>query len=77
MQLSFCFYCLLQPTKEPWGKAGPGGKPWRSPKEVGNTFMKSLVRHVKPQCARQLNTVEFRLRLGLDKQGNAQGTGPG
>ncbi|EDV93944.1 GH19602 [Drosophila grimshawi] len=28
--------------KEPWGKAGPGGKPWRSPKEVGNTFMKSL-----------------------------------
>ncbi|KAH8272649.1 hypothetical protein KR044_008479 [Drosophila immigrans] len=30
------------PYKEPWGKAGPGGKPWRSPKEVGNTFMKSL-----------------------------------
>ncbi|KAH8417319.1 hypothetical protein KR222_008760 [Zaprionus bogoriensis] len=30
------------PPKEPWGKAGPGGKPWRSPKEVGNTFMKSL-----------------------------------
>ncbi|XP_030376515.1 AF4/FMR2 family member 4 [Scaptodrosophila lebanonensis] len=30
------------PSKEPWGKAGPGGKPWRSPKEVGNTFMKSL-----------------------------------
>ncbi|XP_034487832.1 uncharacterized protein LOC117791990 [Drosophila innubila] len=30
------------PCKEPWGKAGPGGKPWRSPKEVGNTFMKSL-----------------------------------
>ncbi|ALC47962.1 CG15564 [Drosophila busckii] len=28
--------------KEPWGKAGPGGKPWRSPKEVGNKFMKSL-----------------------------------
>lgn len=34
----------FQPAKEPWGKAGPGGKPWRSPKEVGNTFMKSLVR---------------------------------
>lgn len=33
----------FQPCKEPWGKAGPGGKPWRSPKEVGNTFMKSLV----------------------------------
>ncbi|XP_023169631.1 uncharacterized protein LOC111598564 isoform X2 [Drosophila hydei] len=30
------------PCKEPWGKAGPGGKPWRSPKQVGNTFMKSL-----------------------------------
>ncbi|XP_033232699.1 uncharacterized protein [Drosophila pseudoobscura] len=30
------------PCKEPWGKPGPGGKPWRSPKEVGNTFMKSL-----------------------------------
>nr|XP_017089295.1 uncharacterized protein LOC108120258 [Drosophila bipectinata] len=30
------------PCKEPWGKAGPGGKPWRSPKEVGHTFMKSL-----------------------------------
>ncbi|XP_068157365.1 uncharacterized protein [Drosophila tropicalis] len=30
------------PCKEPWGKAGPGGKPWRSPKEVGNCFMKSL-----------------------------------
>ncbi|XP_060648048.1 uncharacterized protein LOC132785788 [Drosophila nasuta] len=34
---------LEKPTcKDPWGKAGPGGKPWRSPKEVGNTFMKSL-----------------------------------
>ncbi|KAH8294085.1 hypothetical protein KR054_008229 [Drosophila jambulina] len=31
------------PCKEPWGKAGPGGKPWRSPKDQqGNTFMKSL-----------------------------------
>ncbi|XP_067632310.1 uncharacterized protein [Eurosta solidaginis] len=28
--------------KDPWGKAGPGGKPWRSPKEVGTSFMKSL-----------------------------------
>uniref|UniRef100_A0A1B0BMH9 Uncharacterized protein n=1 Tax=Glossina palpalis gambiensis TaxID=67801 RepID=A0A1B0BMH9_9MUSC len=28
--------------KDPWGKPGPGGKPWRSPKAVGSTFMKSL-----------------------------------
>ncbi|KNC30700.1 hypothetical protein FF38_11659 [Lucilia cuprina] len=30
------------PSKDPWGKAGPGGKPWRSPKAVGSSFMKSL-----------------------------------
>ncbi|XP_013116737.2 uncharacterized protein LOC106094095 isoform X2 [Stomoxys calcitrans] len=30
------------PCKDPWGKPGPGGKPWRSPKSVGTTFMKSL-----------------------------------
>ncbi|XP_017482597.1 PREDICTED: homeobox protein 2-like, partial [Rhagoletis zephyria] len=30
------------PSKDPWGKAGPGGKPWRSPKTVGSSFMKSL-----------------------------------
>ncbi|XP_053954242.1 uncharacterized protein LOC128860627 [Anastrepha ludens] len=30
------------PNKDPWGRAGPGGKPWRSPKAVGSTFMKSL-----------------------------------
>ncbi|XP_011203593.3 uncharacterized protein LOC105226428 isoform X1 [Bactrocera dorsalis] len=29
-------------SKDPWGKAGPGGKPWRSPKAAGSTFMKSL-----------------------------------
>ncbi|XP_058976277.1 uncharacterized protein LOC101892239 isoform X2 [Musca domestica] len=29
-------------SKDPWGKPGPGGKPWRSPKSVGTTFMKSL-----------------------------------
>ncbi|CAD6992491.1 unnamed protein product [Ceratitis capitata] len=29
-------------SKDPWGKSGPGGKPWRSPKAVGSSFMKSL-----------------------------------
>ncbi|XP_073818261.1 uncharacterized protein isoform X2 [Musca autumnalis] len=34
---------IEKPTsKDPWGKPGPGGKPWRSPKSVGTTFMKSL-----------------------------------
>ncbi|TMW50627.1 hypothetical protein DOY81_004286, partial [Sarcophaga bullata] len=32
----------MQPSKDPWGKPGPGGKPWRSPKAVGSSFMKSL-----------------------------------
>ncbi|XP_058127627.1 uncharacterized protein LOC131291290 [Anopheles ziemanni] len=26
----------------PWGKAGPGGKPWRPPRNVGHNFMKSM-----------------------------------
>ncbi|XP_058444832.1 uncharacterized protein LOC131426254 isoform X3 [Malaya genurostris] len=26
----------------PWGKPGPGGKPWRPPKNVGHNFMKSM-----------------------------------
>ncbi|XP_053681785.1 uncharacterized protein LOC128732539 [Sabethes cyaneus] len=26
----------------PWGKPGPGGKPWRPPKNVGQNFMKSM-----------------------------------
>uniref|UniRef100_A0A1A9WUY4 Uncharacterized protein n=1 Tax=Glossina brevipalpis TaxID=37001 RepID=A0A1A9WUY4_9MUSC len=29
-------------NKDPWGRPGPGGKPWRSPKAVGSSFMKSL-----------------------------------
>ncbi|XP_037943600.1 uncharacterized protein LOC119676432 [Teleopsis dalmanni] len=29
-------------SKDPWGKPGPGGKPWRSPKAAGSTFMKSM-----------------------------------
>ncbi|KAM7361000.1 uncharacterized protein ACRADG_009147 isoform 2-T2 [Cochliomyia hominivorax] len=34
---------IIKPTsKDPWGKPGPGGKPWRSPKAVGSSFMKSL-----------------------------------
>ena len=28
----------------PWGKPGPGGKPWRPPKNIGHNFMKSMVR---------------------------------
>ncbi|XP_055605057.1 uncharacterized protein LOC129753273 isoform X2 [Uranotaenia lowii] len=26
----------------PWGKPGPGGKPWRPPKNIGHNFMKSM-----------------------------------
>ncbi|ETN64506.1 hypothetical protein AND_003751 [Anopheles darlingi] len=26
----------------PWGRPGPGGKPWRPPKNVGHNFMKSM-----------------------------------
>lgn len=27
---------------DPWGKPGPGGTPWRDPKNVGHNFMKSM-----------------------------------
>ncbi|KAG4079023.1 hypothetical protein HA402_001678 [Bradysia odoriphaga] len=27
---------------DPWGKAGPGGAPWRNPREIGQSFMKSM-----------------------------------
>jgi hypothetical protein len=37
----------LQQNQDPyfhdtWGKPGPGGKPWRDPKNVGQNFMKSM-----------------------------------
>lgn len=28
--------------REPWGRPGPGGIPWRNPRSVGNKFLKSL-----------------------------------
>lgn len=28
--------------REPWGRPGPGGIPWRNPRLVGNKFLKSL-----------------------------------
>lgn len=28
---------------EPWGKVGPGGMPWRNPRNVGDNFMNSMV----------------------------------
>uniref|UniRef100_A0A182MZQ8 Uncharacterized protein n=1 Tax=Anopheles dirus TaxID=7168 RepID=A0A182MZQ8_9DIPT len=31
-----------RPPGNPWGKPGPGGKPWRPPKNVGHNFMKSM-----------------------------------
>lgn len=31
---------------DPWGKAGPGGAPWRNPREIGQSFMKSMVNPV-------------------------------
>uniref|UniRef100_A0A182PE99 Uncharacterized protein n=1 Tax=Anopheles epiroticus TaxID=199890 RepID=A0A182PE99_9DIPT len=31
-----------RPNGGPWGKPGPGGKPWRPPKNVGHNFMKSM-----------------------------------
>lgn len=27
---------------EVWGKSGPGGAPWRNPRKVGQSFMKSM-----------------------------------
>lgn len=32
----------MNTRKQPWGKAGPGGVPWRNPKTKGQNFMKSL-----------------------------------
>ncbi|XP_059609972.1 uncharacterized protein LOC132257193 isoform X2 [Phlebotomus argentipes] len=29
-------------TAEPWGKAGPGGTPWRPPNAIGCSFMESM-----------------------------------
>lgn len=29
-------------NRQPWGKAGPGGAPWRNPKQKGKDFMRSL-----------------------------------
>lgn len=29
-------------NRQPWGKAGPGGAPWRNPKQKGQNFMRSL-----------------------------------
>lgn len=28
--------------QEIWGKSGPGGAPWRNPRQVGQSFMKSM-----------------------------------
>ncbi|KAG5671115.1 hypothetical protein PVAND_001329 [Polypedilum vanderplanki] len=32
----------LDPFADSWGKPGPGGTPWRDPKNVGQNFMKSM-----------------------------------
>lgn len=31
-----------QMEPDPWGRPGPGGTPWRDPKNVGQNFMKSM-----------------------------------
>lgn len=33
---------MLEPIKEPWGRPGPGGSPWRPPKNIGCQFMTSM-----------------------------------
>lgn len=33
---------LIHEQNEIWGKSGPGGMPWRNPRQVGQSFMKSM-----------------------------------
>lgn len=40
---------LLDRYGTPWGKAGPGGFPWRPPPKVGSNFFKSMVCSAAPR----------------------------
>lgn len=39
---SNAIFQLKQEENDPWGKPGPGGAPWRDPRNVGQNFMKSM-----------------------------------
>lgn len=50
----------MQLKHDPWGKAGPGGAPWRNPREIGQSFMKSMVCTFKKK-----SVVEFCFQFAL------------
>lgn len=42
MLLLFFFVKKLLTQHDIWGKCGPGGAPWRNPRQIGQSFMKSM-----------------------------------